>query len=313
VHVKRIGTLVPPTTWSIPDLGERLGLTPAQVRLHTKFFGQERIAVADGLDIVDMLVPAGREALQGNDPDSVRYLIYAHTVQHIAPPSRAVLDRVRRELGLRNASAFALSQQNCVAGLYAVRLAQYLLHNAPDGAHALIMAGEKAFSPRLQVIKGTTIMGEATSACLVGNDEGGHEVLAIAVRTLGRFYRCNDCSDELKSEYEQLYGNSLVAVMREALDDAGLIPDDVAMVLPHNVNRYSWRQVARDAGIPFSRVYLDNVARIGHCFGADPFINFADALAARRIGPGDVVLMATAGLGATFAAIAVRVGERANQ
>lgn len=313
LRLQGIGTHTPGSSVAIAELGGHLGLTPAQVRLHTKFFGQDKVVVARDTDVVGMLVPAGEDALRGADRDSVRYLLYAHTVQHVAPPGHHVLDRVRRELGLRNATAFALSQQNCVSALYAVQLAQYLLHDAEPGSQVLIMAGEKTLSPAIQLIPGTTVMGEATAACLVGTGAAGDEVLAVATRTLGRFYRCNDCSDELKAEYGEIYAGTLVSVMNEALGQAGFGVGDVAAVLPHNVNRFSWKQLSRGLGIPLEKVYLDNVSKLGHCFGADPFINLSDAKKGGIVGPGDLVLLATAGLGATFAAIVARVGEGSNQ
>jgi 3-oxoacyl-[acyl-carrier-protein] synthase-3 len=106
-----------------------------------------------------------------------------------------------------------------------------------------------------------------------------------------------------------LYVETLDAVLREALDRAGFSANEVTLVLPHNVNRLSWRQVADSMGIPLERIFLDNVAKLGHCFGADPFINLSDARSAGKVRPGDIVLLATAGLGATFAAMVVRVGE----
>ncbi len=45
------------------------------------------------------------------------------------------------------------------------------------------------------------------------------------------------------------------------------------LVLPHNVNRYSWSTTARLLGLPLDRIYLENVPKTGHCFCADPFIN----------------------------------------
>ena len=52
---------------------------------------------------------------------------------------------------------------------------------------------------------------------------------------------------------------------------------DIRCVLPHNINTYSWRRIAREAGIPIGLIYLDQVPRMAHCFGADTFINLAIA------------------------------------
>ncbi len=91
--------------------------------------------------------------------------------------------------------------------------------------------------------------------------------------------------------------------MLAALDTAGLGLDDVAWVFPHNVNRISWERVARRLGFPLERIFLDNVPVTGHCFCADPFINYRTARDLGRLAPGDRYLLATVGLGATFSAM----------
>ncbi|MEO3806054.1 3-oxoacyl-[acyl-carrier-protein] synthase III C-terminal domain-containing protein [Nonomuraea sp. B1E8] len=51
------------------------------------------------------------------------------------------------------------------------------------------------------------------------------------------------------------------------------------------------------------RLYLDNLSKVGHCFGADAFINYCSARADGRLTPGDRYLMTAVGLGATFSAM----------
>lgn len=308
-HLRQIGTFVPEESVSIAELSDYLGLSSAQVRVHTKFFGQDKVAYAGDRDLVQMLVPAGEQALSGADRDAVRYLVYAHTIQFIAPVGHRVLDRVRDELGLRNATAFALSQQHCASPLYAVRLAEHLCRDAGPDATVLIMTGEKAISPHFRLIPGTTVMGDATAACLYGGGPAGDEVCSVAIRTLGRFYRCNDSPDEVLAEYVKIYNDTVIGVMADALAGVGLDFGDVDLVLPHNVNTFSWRKISAGSGIPLDRIYLDNVSILGHCFGADPFINLAAAKKAGRTKPGDLVLLVAAGLGATFATVVARIGE----
>jgi 3-oxoacyl-[acyl-carrier-protein] synthase-3 len=216
---------------------------------------------------------------------------------------------VRDALGLSNATAFALSHQNCAAGVYAVQLAQYLLAAADPEAQVLILSGEKATSAWMQLIPGTAIMGEATAACLVGRGPAGDRVLGVSLRILGEFYRGNECGDELKRKYDQLYVETMCGVVRDALEKSGVDTADIVAVLPNNVNRFSWRNISRGLDIPLDRFYLDNIAEFGHCFSADPFINFAYARESGRVKPGDHVLMVTSGLGAIFAALVLRVGE----
>jgi 3-oxoacyl-[acyl-carrier-protein] synthase III len=134
-------------------------------------------------------------------------------------------------------------------------------------------------------------------------------VIAVAMHTEGRFYRCYDGPEDLHAEYVRTYPRLVIGVIREALARAGRTERDVTLIAPHNVNLLSWRKIAEAAGYPPDRVYLNNVPDTGHCYGADPFLNLVAARRAGRIAPGDVVVLVTAGLGATFAAAVLIVGE----
>ncbi|MGQ0838588.1 3-oxoacyl-[acyl-carrier-protein] synthase III C-terminal domain-containing protein [Actinokineospora sp.] len=308
LYLERIGAFVPPTRASVSDLRGELGLTESKVRLFARFLGLEKIAVAPDLDLVQMLVPAARAALGGTDPATVRAMVHTQTVHHALPGKRA-LGQVAAALGLVDATAFAVSHQNCVASIYAVRLARYLLAGEPRGSRVLVTAGEKIASPALRLIPDTSIMGEAAAAYLVNAGAGGDEVLATGIRTLGRFYRGSDCSADELQEYRRCYVDTLATVLTDALSRAGVGLGEFAAIMPHNVNRVSWQQVADCLGISLAKVYLDTLPALGHCFGADPFINLADARATGRVGPGDIVVLVSAGLGATFAALVLRLGQ----
>jgi 3-oxoacyl-[acyl-carrier-protein] synthase-3 len=309
LFLERVGTFLPETSISVQELREPLGLSESQVLLFNRFLGLNKVAFAPGVELADMLIAAGQDALGDTDPDSVRYLIHAHTMQHVGPPSQHMLENVRLKLGLRNASVFGLSHLNCVIGLHVLQIARYLLHGARPQDKVLILTGDKILSHRLRLIPDTTLLGEAAAACLVGSDPRGDRVVGRALAVDGRYYQCLDCPQPLREEYKNTYVKSLGAVMQAAIDDAGCDPARIAAVLPHNVNRLSWKKICGALGIPADRVFLDNVPKLGHCYTSDPFINLAAVRDAGRVAAGDLVLMATAGLGAAYAATVVEIGE----
>jgi 3-oxoacyl-[acyl-carrier-protein] synthase III len=145
-YLRRIGVSLPEKRASVAELCADLGLSGGQARLHTRFLGQERVAVADDRDLVDLLVPAARDSLAGTDPERVRCLVYAHTMPFVARPGDRVLERVRARLGLTNAIVFGLTEQRCSSSLYALRLADHLLAGLDAGDRVLVLTGEKALS-----------------------------------------------------------------------------------------------------------------------------------------------------------------------
>jgi 3-oxoacyl-[acyl-carrier-protein] synthase-3 len=172
---------------------------------------------------------------------------------------------------------------------------------------ALILAGEKSFTRVAQIVPDSAIMGEGMAALLVSAGGERNRMLAYATRTLGEFHEAPELSPELEAKFQSVYTGTLIDVIRTAIDRAGLTGDDVKLILPHNINRMSWLRVLMEAGLPKQLLYLDNQSEYGHCFGSDPFISYQSATAAGRLVPGDHYVMTAAGLGATIAAMVLRV------
>jgi len=306
-----VGAHVPATRVPIRDLADELGLDHLELGVFERFFGLREVCTAPGDDLADLLVAAARAVpgLAGNE-HRVRYVLGARTIATVAPVGVNPLHDAATRLGLDHAVVWTLTQHACASALLAVDVAGRLL--ASDGdpdALALVLTGEKAFSPGSRLIEGTTIMGEGTAAVLVGADgsarRAGSPVLSYATRTLGEYHQV-PLPEELAGPFGVAYTEVLAEVVLEAVERAGLVLDDLALVLPHNVNRVSWRRLCSRLGLPIARVRLDDVPVTGHCFGADSFIGYAAARAEGRLRPGDPFLMVAVGLGATFSAMVLR-------
>ena len=306
-----VGAHVPATRVPIRDLADELGLDHLELGVFERFFGLREVCTAPGDDLADLLVAAARAVpgLAGNE-HRVRYVLGARTIATVAPVGVNPLHDAATRLGLDHAVVWTLTQHACASALLAVDVAGRLL--ASDGdpdALALVLTGEKAFSPGSRLIEGTTIMGEGTAAVLVAADgsarRAGSPVLSYATRTLGEYHQV-PLPEELAGPFGVAYTEVLAEVVLEAVERAGLVLDDLALVLPHNVNRVSWRRLCSRLGLPIARVRLDDVPVTGHCFGADSFIGYAAARAEGRLRPGDPFLMVAVGLGATFSAMVLR-------
>ena len=90
-----------------------------------------------------------------------------------------------------------------------------------------------------------------------------------------------------------------------ALQTAGLTPDDVDLLIPHQANMRIIESTAKHAGISMDRVYV-NVDRYGNMSSATVPIAIDEALEQGLIGPGSNVLIAAFGAGFTWGAMALR-------
>jgi 3-oxoacyl-[acyl-carrier-protein] synthase-3 len=302
--LEAVSAYLPPTRVPIRDLADYLGLSATQVKMFYRFYGLSEVRREDTGTIRDLLLAAAGklDALRGRE-HNVRYIVQARTLQSIAPYPHNPLHEVREALGLAHANAFAVTQHACASGLLAVDLCGRML--AEDGdpdALALLLVGEKAFTPSAQMIPGTAIMGEGCAAVLVGSGPRDR-MLGYATRTHGQYNAGLSLSAELTLQFQQSYPDALAEVILAAVDHAGLRVTDLDLVLPHNVNRVSWVRVGKQIGLPIERMFLDNMPVTGHCFCADSFINYCSARDLGRLRPGDRYLMAAVGLGSTFSAM----------
>lgn len=302
-----VGCNVPDTSVDIGDIGAAVGADDRLMWTFRRFYGLSSVRRAPDQNLKDLLIAAARNLteLRGNE-HRVRYVVAARTCATVTQVGEQPVEDACVALGLSNAVVFTLTQHACASGLLAVRLAGEMLDADGDpDALALVLVGEKVFSPELEMIPESTVMGESTAACLV--TPGGHrdELLGYATRTLGQY--CDGFPPfALDPNFLKDHNDLLAGVMRDACRHAGVDIADLALILPHNVNRLSWSWTCRVLDVPLDRVFLDNIPVTGHCFAADPFVNYVHARAAGRLNPGDLYLMASVGLGATFSAAVLR-------
>jgi 3-oxoacyl-[acyl-carrier-protein] synthase-3 len=236
------------------------------------------------------------------EKETVRLLIHAHTAKVLTPFGDALIEQLKQFFLSAESIAFGMTLNNCAATFDALELAAYFLTNEDKTAKAIVVSGEKAFTPTVQVIPNTSITGDAAAACLISLSGKRHRLIAMHRFTEGAYSKgiWMDAADA--KDFEKNYMSLLMKVVQTVLDQAGIKKNKIAWIIPHNVNLISWLRFAKDFNFPSNKIYLNNVSKYGHCFGSDIFINYADLLNQNLLNLGDYYLMVTVGLGATFAA-----------
>lgn len=294
-----------PTQVSIESRQEALGLTERELLRYRRGFGLSEICWdASESEAESLLAAAGKLTQLPGQEDRVRFVVRPRTQRVLSPYPHSVLQDVRSELGLRQAQTFAVTEQACASGLLGVDVAGTLLAECGDpDALALVLVGEKAFTHHAQIVSGVGITGEATGAVLVTASGTQDQVRGFATRTVSVGDPGLVMSEESGARFRDMYTDVLLRVVDDALAQAGTSMDGISLVLPHNVNRIAWVRLVDRLGVPLEKVFLDNIPRTGHCFGADPFLNYVTARELGRLEPGDRYLMTSVGVGATFAAM----------
>jgi 3-oxoacyl-[acyl-carrier-protein] synthase III len=302
--LEAVAVHLPPQSLPIEQIVADLGLEPRQAKLLRRFHGLDRVRYDPDGTLYDLLIGAARalEPLRGREKQ-VRYVLHARIMTQVPYPLNP-LDQVCRELGLEHALSFAVTHQACATGLLAVDVAGRLL--AADGdpdALALILAGDKAFTRDAKIVPETSLFGESAAAALVRAGEGGDRVLSYAAVLRGEFDGRLADDPDLLHRYQRAYPELLAEAVYTALESAKTDLERISLILPHNVNRISWRTFCKKIGYPLEKVLLDNVPELGHSFAADAFINLRTARDRGLLRPGDRYLVAAAGIGAAFSAM----------
>lgn len=240
----------------------------------------------------------------GATPASIDALIYTHTVQSsvLAPPAGTAAF-VQFRMGLNRALTFSVMQQNCVSPMVAIRLLHVLSSRGRPIQRAVVVCADVmgAGCDHLRAIQDLALHGDGACALLLERGVDRNCIVGQHLYTDARYFRGTD--DDLQPVPDDHYYWSAFTTMRAALRQAGITANEVVQVLPHHVNLPGWQRLMTMLSVPQERLFSANFARVGHVFGADPFINFR---AAPHGPPGSCSLLFSSGLAGCFGAMVIR-------
>ncbi len=263
------------------------------------------------LGLEDMVVECGQELLTRSaiPREDVRWLFRCSGLTNEMPVDRAddpILARFRYPIGrsqegldLPAASGMALSQQGCSGLLSSLRLAERLLYGDDAGA-VLCLAGDLLPAGAKREIL-YNVMSDAAGAVLVTKDADKNRILHFEQHTMPYYWDTPRHTTEMLASYFPLAQR----VISRSLAKSGLTMDDVAWIVPHNVSLRSWTILADLLGVSSTRIWTDNIARVGHTISCDHLINLCDMAQQGVLRSGDVLLLFTFGFGATWTCLLI--------
>ena len=113
-------------------------------------------------------------------------------------------------------------------------------------------------------------------------------------------------------EGQEIFKRAVLGMSQASADvlaARGLGSDDVDLVIPHQANLRIIEAVAKRAGVPMERVFV-NVHRYGNMSAATVPVALVEALEAGRVQPNSTLLLPAFGAGLTWCAHLLRWGER---
>lgn len=285
---------------------------------------KERRIAAEGENTSHLGAKAAEKALEqsGIAAEEIELIIVATITPDTLTPATACY--VQEQLGAKNAVAFDVSAA-CSGFLYAMKIAKQMIEN---GAHqnALIIGAEK-LSAFVDWTDRTTcvLFGDgAGAAVLRKSEEGEGRIIATDIGTDGKQTGIlnipgggSACPTTPKNVGESLatfamsgrevFKHAVTRMKNSAnsvIERAGLQPEDIALVIPHQANLRIIDAIADRLAVPNDRVFV-NLHKYGNTSAAAIAIALDEAHRQGAMKRGDKIVMVAFGAGLTWAAATI--------
>lgn len=260
---------------------------------------------------------AARIALDaaGMAPTDIDLIILATATPDQTFPASAT--KVQHLLGCHGCVAFDVAAV-CSGFLYAFSVAESMIR-AGSARNALVI-GSETFSRILDWEDRATcvLFGDGAGAVVLSGEIGTRGALATKLHADGRHNQLlyvdggpstTGTVGKLRMAGREVFRHAvtnLSSVLHEVLDAAGMKPEDIDWVVPHQANRRIIDATAKKLGLPPERVVL-TVDRHANTSAASVPLALDVAVRDGRIKQGDLIVLEAMGGGFTWGASLVRM------
>lgn len=288
---------------------------------------KERRQIAEGQTLVDLSIPAARQAIlnAGLTPDDIDLIIFSTFTPDYQVASTSSL--LQDALGCSKAGAFDL-QAACTGFVYGSAVASQFIATGLYN-HVLVVGGDVTtrildFTDRNSCV----LFGDAVGATVFSasaNDCGVFDTILGSVGSGSEYIRikcggsaCRPTEEALRNREHYLsingkevfkFSTKIVGdVIDEALKRNNLTLDDVALIVPHQANIRILESAAKRFDCPIDKFYI-NIDRYGNTVAASIPMALHEALQEGRIKEGDLILFVGFGGGLTYGVMLIKWGS----
>jgi 3-oxoacyl-[acyl-carrier-protein] synthase-3 len=297
---------LPPKVLELEELKKRKLLSSSVNELRS--FGFKQIHIAQNHSETDLAAKAVSKVLKTVNPESIDGILYASALpdfRRITPNPLEYftypVSFLQYSFGMNRAFATGISQAGCVSFLSAIRIARDML--IADNSLERILCVGSGVLPKIskrEILY--NIISDGACAAIVERNASQNRIVGYFEISKGYYWE----TKQRETEMITTYFPTAKYTIESALKKAKLTLSDIALIVPHNVNRTSWNIMADLLKLPREKIYTRNISIKGHTILADAVINLCDAEKAGRLQKNDYVLVFTFGFGAHWACIILK-------
>ena len=325
IKILGIGSYVPEKVLTNFDLEKMVETSDEWIKTRTGI-EQRRIAT-DEQATSDLAYEASLKALEAADvkPEELDVIIVASiTVDQVFPSTACIL---QNKLGAKNAFAFDL-EAACSGLLYSLEVANSLLAGNKKYKKVLVLGAEKLSSivnweDRNTCVlfgdgAGAVVLGKSDDVeddCVIASDLGadGQYTDILQIPAGGSRMPASKETVENNLHYLTMAGsdvfklavNAMVNSCKKVMEEAGIGPEDVRWLVPHQANYRILSAVAKRLKIAEKDVYM-NVNRFGNTSAASIGLCLDEIARGNKADKGDYVLLTAFGGGLTWGAMLLK-------
>lgn len=322
--IKILGTGVglPPKILTNNDLAQMVDTSDAWITERTGI--KARRIAEDDVSTSDLCAEAVAHACKnaGMEPADLDALIVGTSTADTLFPSTACW--TQKKLGIRGMAALDVSA-GCSGFVYGLEVASALV--AAGTAKRVAVVGGEVMSRVVNWKDRRTcvLFGDGAGAAIVGTGVGDSGVLAsnwgadgnlaaILYQPAGGTQRpathatVDEMAHTVHMEGATVFKHAVVAMSQAAntaMEDAGVSPDDVSLLIPHQANTRIMAVARERTGIPEDKLY-SVLHKYGNMSAATIPVAMHEANTEGRIQDGSIVVMTAFGTGFTWGASVLR-------
>lgn len=330
IGIVGIGTYFPESIETANDIA---GITQISADILREKMGIRQRHIAGEVDTVTaMATAAARKAIDqaGISPEQIN-LVISHGSEHKDHLVWNAAAKIQHNIGAVNAYAFELYAL-CAGAPIALNMASSMMRTDPRLEYVLLAAGSRENDLiNLKNARSRFMFnfGAGAGALLLKRDAHQNLVLGASAITDGSLSESVILTEDAIGDGPEVIGelrgrldvtdpeymadrlgetslDNFTRVIRDAVEQSGHTLDDIRFLGITHMKRSFYRQILESVGLtPEQSVYLEDH---GHVQSADQALAIELGLAQNKIKPGDLIVLAGAGTGYTWSAIAVRWG-----